>query len=105
MSLPTAEELAEIVGGTPRGSHVRGSLRGVSVDSRRCYSGEVFFALKGRHTNGNAHVEDAFASGAAVAVMDRPTHTQMLGAVIRVDSRCKPFRGLPPGTVNITCVR
>lgn len=93
MSFPTVYELADIVGGTLLGASVHdGPIRRVSVDSRRCYGGEAFFALKGRHTNGNAHMGDALRAGAAVAVVDRPTHSQAMGAVIRVESALRALQ-------------
>jgi Alr-MurF fusion protein len=93
MSFPTVYELADIVGGTLLGAPVHeGPIRRVSVDSRRCYGGEAFFALKGRHTNGNAHMGDALRAGAAVAIVDRPTHSQAMGAVIRVESSLRALQ-------------
>jgi alanine racemase len=93
MSFPTVYELADIIGGTLLGAPVHdGPIRRVSVDSRRCYGGEAFFALKGRHTNGNAHMGDALRAGAAVAVVDRPTHSQAMGAIIRVESSLRALQ-------------
>src|SRR5262245_7831910 len=47
-------------------------VRGVSLDSRRVRSGDVFFALAGSATDGRRHVGEAIARGAAVVVADTP---------------------------------
>ncbi len=46
-ALWTAAELAEATGGELRGD-VRGSLGGVSIDSRTLAEGDIFFRDKGR---------------------------------------------------------
>ncbi len=47
------------------------SLGPIAIDSRRTAPGDVFWALPGTKHDGNAFVEDAFQSGATVAVVDR----------------------------------
>ena len=44
-------------------------IRGVSVDSRRCRRGDLFFALKGTQTDGSRFVQQALDAGAAAAVV------------------------------------
>ncbi len=45
-------------------------ISGWSVDSRTVQPGDLFFALRGPNFDGNAYVADAFAKGAAAAVVD-----------------------------------
>lgn len=42
----------------------------VQTDSRKIKQGDLFFALKGPHFNGNAYAEQAIRDGAAYAVID-----------------------------------
>ncbi|MEQ8743287.1 UDP-N-acetylmuramoyl-tripeptide--D-alanyl-D-alanine ligase [Parasphingorhabdus sp.] len=48
------------------------SANGVAFDSREIGPGDLFIALKGEHSDGHLHVEQAFASGAAGAIVSRP---------------------------------
>jgi len=43
---------------------------GISIDTRTLLPGDLFFAIKGERNNGHDHVADAFAKGAAAAVVD-----------------------------------
>ena len=44
-------------------------VRGVSVDSRRCRHGDLFFALRGAQTDGHRFVQQALDAGAVAAVV------------------------------------
>src|SRR5262245_65392798 len=73
--------VAELIRGT-QGALVGGRLEtivaGVSIDSRTCAPGEVFFAIRGPRLDGHAFVTDALARGAAAAVVSRfPTETTL----------------------------
>ena len=46
------------------------TFAGVSTDSRSTKTGEIFFALKGDKFDGHSFLKDAFAGGAAVAVVE-----------------------------------
>jgi UDP-N-acetylmuramoyl-tripeptide--D-alanyl-D-alanine ligase len=46
-------------------------VRGVSIDSRNTRHGDIFFALRGRHTDGHLYVADALRRGALAAVVER----------------------------------
>lgn len=48
------------------------ALAGWSIDSRTIKAGDLYFALKGARHDGNAFLEDAFASGAAAGVAQIP---------------------------------
>lgn len=47
--------------------------KGWSIDSRTIQPGEVFFALRGPHHDGHAHLGDVFRKGALAAVVDANT--------------------------------
>ena len=53
-------------------------ITGWSVDSRTIVSGDLFFALRGPHHDGNAYVDQAFEKGAVAAVADRPAKGPVL---------------------------
>ena len=45
---------------------------GVAFDSREVGEGDLFVALKGETSDGHAYLDQAFARGAAAAIVDRP---------------------------------
>jgi UDP-N-acetylmuramoyl-tripeptide--D-alanyl-D-alanine ligase len=68
MSLWTAQEIAEAAGGTARDNFEAG---GVAFDSREIGPGDLFIAMKGEATDGHRFVDQAFASGAAGAIVSQ----------------------------------
>ncbi len=62
--------IAQWSGGRLQGDDVR--VRGISTDSRRIASGQLFVALVGEHHDGHAHAADAARLGACAAVVTRP---------------------------------
>jgi UDP-N-acetylmuramoyl-tripeptide--D-alanyl-D-alanine ligase len=42
----------------------------IQTDTRKLKQGDIFFALKGPHFNGNAFAEQAFSAGASYAIID-----------------------------------
>lgn len=56
----------EVIAGTPKGS-----LIGVSIDSRTVAPGQLFFALPGKRVDGHAFVAEAALRGAAGAVVSK----------------------------------
>ncbi len=44
----------------------------ITIDSRQCPAGGIFFALKGEHADGNRYAADALKNGCAWAVVDDP---------------------------------
>jgi UDP-N-acetylmuramoyl-tripeptide--D-alanyl-D-alanine ligase len=66
MSLWTAQEIADAVGGAAHGDFKAG---GVSFDSREVEPGHLFVALKGEATDGHLFLDKAFAAGAAGAMV------------------------------------
>ena len=45
-------------------------ITGVSIDTRTLAPGDLFFAIKGDHSDGHDYVAAAFENGAAAAVVD-----------------------------------
>lgn len=68
-ALWTSAAIAEATSGT---SSADFSANGVAFDSREIGPGDLFIALKGEHSDGHLHVEQAFASGAAGAIVSQP---------------------------------
>ena len=58
-------------------------VRGVTVDSRRCWPGDLFFALPGQRTDGHRFVQRALSAGAVAAVVGADFSGE--GRLIRVD--------------------
>ena len=48
------------------------TLNGASTDSRLITPGGIFFAAKGDNTDGHRYVEQAFAAGALLAIVEKP---------------------------------
>jgi UDP-N-acetylmuramoyl-tripeptide--D-alanyl-D-alanine ligase len=64
-------EVAAAVDGRLRGAH-DAMVSSVATDSRRAGPGSLFVALRGERTDGHAFVVEAFARGAAGALVERP---------------------------------
>jgi UDP-N-acetylmuramoyl-tripeptide--D-alanyl-D-alanine ligase len=85
---------------------VEGSLEGddvqvlsVVTDSRNVASGSLFIALRGERTDGHRFVDEAFANGAAAAIVDEAGSTDdtaknMRGPVVRVGSTAEALMRL-----------
>jgi UDP-N-acetylmuramoyl-tripeptide--D-alanyl-D-alanine ligase len=65
----TSDEIAAAVDGEVRGGF---EVSGVAFDSREIGPGDLFIALKGEATDGHRFVGQAFASGAAGAIVSEP---------------------------------
>jgi len=59
-------------------------IRGISYDSRQVRAGDLFFAIKGVHSDGHDHLDDALRRGAAAAIVERPVTTTL--PVVQVPS-------------------
>ncbi|MFQ6672332.1 MAG: UDP-N-acetylmuramoyl-tripeptide--D-alanyl-D-alanine ligase, partial [Candidatus Tectimicrobiota bacterium] len=70
MSRYTTKELEQALGGRVLGGEGGGEAVGVSIDTRTLKPGQLFVALRGEHHDGHAFLGEAFAAGAAGAVVD-----------------------------------
>lgn len=64
------QDIAGMVGSTTR-VQSRELVRGVSIHSKHTQPGDVFFALKGEHTDGHLHAPEAQKNGACALVVER----------------------------------
>ncbi|VVT04523.1 UDP-N-acetylmuramoyl-tripeptide--D-alanyl-D-alanine ligase [Sphingomonas sp. EC-HK361] len=67
-ALWTSDEIARAVGGVASGAF---EASGVTFDSREVDAGDLFVAMTGEATDGHRFVEQAFAAGAAGALVSR----------------------------------
>jgi UDP-N-acetylmuramoyl-tripeptide--D-alanyl-D-alanine ligase len=78
VTLWTSDEIAAATGGTASAAF---DVSGVTFDSREVGPGDLFLALKGETTDGHRFLDQAFAQGAAGAVVSGPTpHPHVLVA-------------------------
>lgn len=71
MALFRAGELAQWVGSLWQNGVPEGDFSGVSIDTRTMKPGNLYVAIRGEHHDGHQFVEQAFAKGAAGALVDR----------------------------------
>src|SRR5262245_3023189 len=64
--------ICEACGGKLRGGD--GTATGVSTDSRKIVSGNVFFAIKGDRFDGHDFVEETAKADASAVVVERPVN-------------------------------
>ena len=89
-SLPLSV-LARILGSGPaEGFDV--SIAGVSTDTRTIQKGDCFFAIAGGNFDGHNYVREAFAKGAACAVVEQPVEDA--GPVLKVPDTIKALGDL-----------
>lgn len=82
--------VADAVGGRLFGGEA--TVSSVVVDSRKAGPGDLFFALIGEHADGHVYVTDAFAHGAAAAVVSR--EEDMSGPLVVVSDVGKALSSL-----------
>ncbi|UCF70322.1 MAG: UDP-N-acetylmuramoyl-tripeptide--D-alanyl-D-alanine ligase [candidate division WOR-3 bacterium] len=70
----TLAEITRMINGRGR-TGVAELVRGVSINSLQTRPGDLFFALKGRQTDGHSYVRDALQQGALASVVERPQST------------------------------
>ena len=68
-ALWTSAAIAQATGGKASTDF---AVDGVAFDSREIGESDLFVALKGEHSDGHLHVEQAFAAGAAGAIVSQP---------------------------------
>ncbi len=86
--------MALAVEGTLEGEDVE--VRSVTTDSRDTAAGALFVALSGEHTDGHRFVDQAFAGGAAAAMIDASgsVGSDPAGPVVRVGSTAEALMRL-----------
>jgi UDP-N-acetylmuramoyl-tripeptide--D-alanyl-D-alanine ligase len=62
------------------------AVAGVSIDSRSIKAGDLFVALRGERFDGHDFVGDAFAAGAAAAVVEREVAARVSAALVDAGS-------------------
>ncbi len=94
-ALWTETELTDALG-TPPSSRLKGSVEGVSIDTRTLAPGDLFFAIRGETHDGHDHVAGAFEAGALAAVVhwDRARDLAVLGPVFAADETLKAMERL-----------
>ena len=68
-ALWTSDALTELLGGEASSGF---ACDGVAFDSREIGPGDLFFALKGEHSDGHRFIDTAFANGAAGTIVSEP---------------------------------
>jgi UDP-N-acetylmuramoyl-tripeptide--D-alanyl-D-alanine ligase len=64
-------DFLKISGAEIKGEPQEFSVNGVTVDSRKVFPGEAFFAIKGNNLDGHGFIKDAFSKGAEIAVVEK----------------------------------
>ncbi|MDF2386146.1 UDP-N-acetylmuramoyl-tripeptide--D-alanyl-D-alanine ligase [Nostoc ellipsosporum NOK] len=99
MRLWTADEIAAATGGTASAAF---EASGVTFDSREVGQGDLFLALKGEATDGHRYLDQAFAQGAAGALVSEPTphpHVRVADTIRALDALGVAARGRMQGQV------
>jgi UDP-N-acetylmuramoyl-tripeptide--D-alanyl-D-alanine ligase len=84
--------VARAVEGSLEGEDVE--VRAVSTDSRDVTEGSLFIALSGDRTDGHRFVDQAYAGGAAGAIVGEVVDGAVHGPVVRVDSTAEALMRL-----------
>lgn len=92
-ALWTWDELAASLGGRFSGP-APDSVSGVSIDTRTLAAGDVFFAIKGDNSDGHDYLPQAFAAGAALAVVSRDMEAAEGWRLLRVDDTLEALNAL-----------
>ena len=72
---------------------LHGVVTGISIDTRTIQPGDLFFALRGEHSDGHDYVKMAFEKGAIAAVVSHPI-VDAGGRQIRVPDTLRAFGDL-----------
>jgi len=99
MSLWTSAEIARATAGRASADF---EVSGVTFDSREVGPGDLFLALKGESTDGHRFLDQAFASGAAGALVSEPTtnpNVRVVDTVAALDDLGRAARARMSGKV------
>jgi UDP-N-acetylmuramoyl-tripeptide--D-alanyl-D-alanine ligase len=88
--------MADAVGGQIQSGDPDSGIGNIVIDTRTLQSGDFFVALRGARFDGHTFVADAFAKGAAGALVDRPVDAAHSGsaAVVRVGDTTRALQDL-----------
>lgn len=99
MRLWTSDEIALATGGHASGDF---AVEGVTFDSREVSPGDLFLALKGESTDGHRFLDQAFAQGAAGAIVSEAVahpHVLVADTTVALDALGAAARGRIAGKV------
>ncbi|UCD48897.1 MAG: UDP-N-acetylmuramoyl-tripeptide--D-alanyl-D-alanine ligase [Phycisphaerales bacterium] len=88
----SGDAIAQILGARVTGRLATAAVTGVSTDSRALESGDCFFAIAGENFDGHEYVAQAFAQGAACAVVRRAVRAD--GPLLEVEDTIKALGDL-----------
>ena len=103
-TLWTRDELLAAIDGEYVGV-LPAAVTGISIDTRTLSAGELFFAIKGERTDGHAFIEQAFAAGAALAIVSRDFRGDASGPFLRVDDTLEALNALGRAGRNRSAAR
>jgi len=88
-------------------STCRDMARGISIDSQKTKQGDVFFALRGEHTDGHLYTEEALLNGALAVVVEEHTGAEseilVTNTLFALGQLAREYRSLfNPKTIAIT---
>ncbi len=90
----TLEQIARATGGRILKTEQE-SFNAFGIDSRKIGQGDLFFAIRGEHTDGHLFVADAFQRGAGGAIVDQPGFSAEGGrTIIQVQDSMKALQDL-----------
>ena len=89
----TVEELQAALGTDCSGTMPSG-VNGVSIDTRTLQPGDLFVAIRGERTDGHKYIEQAFAAGAALAVVEDGFDAVSSGPLLRVADTLEALNAL-----------
>ncbi|MBQ6298728.1 MAG: UDP-N-acetylmuramoyl-tripeptide--D-alanyl-D-alanine ligase [Selenomonadaceae bacterium] len=81
-----------LVTGAEANSDAEIFFEGVSTDSRKIQSGELFVALKGENCNGESFAKDALKKGAAAILVSKTAKRVPEGVVLKVEDTLTAYR-------------
>ncbi len=99
MSLWTAAEIAAATGGEVHGGF---AVTGVAFDSREVGPGDLFVALTGESTDGHRFAAQAFAQGAAGAIVSQPVdhpHVRVADTTAALEALARASRARTTATI------
>ncbi len=100
------KDIARMIGSKTRVS-CRELARGISINSKETEQGDIFFALKGEHTDGHFYTEEALMNGALAVVVEKNTSAEpeilVRDTLFALGQLAKEYRGFfKPKTIAIT---